>query len=63
MGLGENMDKVEELAGEHSDQVKQGLDKAGEFADEKTGHQHTEQIDKGRDELEKRLGQQPEQQQ
>lgn len=58
MGLGENFDKIEDMASEHSDQVDKGLDKAGEFADEKTGHQHTEQIDKGREELEKRLGQQ-----
>ncbi|HEX5118463.1 MAG TPA: antitoxin [Pseudonocardiaceae bacterium] len=56
MGIGENMDKLKDLAGKHRDQVSQGLDKAGEFIDEKTGHQHSDQIDKGREEVEKRLG-------
>lgn len=58
MGLGDSFDKLKDMAGEHSDQVDQGLDKAGEFADEKTGHEHTEQIEKGREELEQRLGRQ-----
>lgn len=56
MGFGDDMDKLKKTAGEHSDQVDKGLDKAGDFADEKTGHQHTDQIHKGRDEVEKQLG-------
>lgn len=63
MGLGENMDKIKEMAGQHSDQVDTGLDKADEFVDEKTGNKYSDQIDKGRDELKNRLGQQPDQQQ
>jgi hypothetical protein len=55
--MDENMDKLKDMAGKHRDQVSRGLDKAGEFIDEKTGHQHSDQIDKGREELEQRLGQ------
>jgi hypothetical protein len=61
MGLGDNLDKMKDVAGEHGEQVDQGLDKAGEFADEKTGHEHTDQIDKGRDAVEGQLNQQPDQ--
>jgi hypothetical protein len=57
MGLGDSMDKLKDMAGQHGDQVKQGLDKAGDFVDEKTGHQHSDQIDKGREALENQLGQ------
>lgn len=62
MGFGDKLDKLKEMAGEHADQLKQGLDKAGEFVDEKTGHQHTDQINKARDTVEQKLGQQPDQQ-
>jgi hypothetical protein len=61
MGLGDNLDKAKDMAGEHSDQVDQGLDKAGQFVDDKTGHEHTDQIDKGRDAVEQQLNQQPDQ--
>ena len=47
--------KAEELAQEHPDQVKQGLEKAGQVADEKTGGQHTDQIDKAEQAAEQRL--------
>jgi VIT1/CCC1 family predicted Fe2+/Mn2+ transporter len=45
-GLGDLAGKAEELAKEHPDQVKQGMEKAGQVADEKTGGQYTDQIDK-----------------
>jgi hypothetical protein len=35
----------------------QALDKAAEFADEKTGNKYDQQIDKGRDVADTRLGQ------
>ena len=47
--------KAEELAQEHPDQVKQGLEKAGQVADEKTGGQHIDQIDKAEQAAEQRL--------
>ena len=49
MGLFDNakdlLGKAEELAAEHADQVKEGIDKAEEFADKQTGGKYTEQID------------------
>jgi hypothetical protein len=40
-------DKAKDLASEHDDKVDQGIDKAAEIIDEKTGGQHTEQIQQG----------------
>jgi len=39
------MDKVKGLIGGHKDQAEQGIDKAADVADEKTGGSHTAQID------------------
>ena len=50
MGMFDNMkDKAGDLAQEHSDKVDEGLDKAGEFVNEKTGGEHGDQIDQGKD--------------
>ena len=38
------IDKAKKLANEHPDMVHKALDKAEQLADEKTGHQYTEQI-------------------
>jgi len=42
-------DKVKDLAGDHEDKVDQGLDKAGDLADDKTGGKYSGQIDQGKD--------------
>jgi MT0933-like antitoxin protein len=44
MGL---MDTLKGWVGGHKDQTKQGVDKAADVADAKTGGSHTEQIDSG----------------
>ena len=50
MGMFDSMkDKATEAVDEHGDQVSEGLDKAGEFANEKTGGQYGEKIDQGPD--------------
>ena len=54
-GLEDMAGKAEELAKEHPDQVKQGVEKAGQVADEKTGGQHSDQIDKAEQAAEDRL--------
>jgi MT0933-like antitoxin protein len=54
--MGGFMDKAENLADKHDDQVDQGLDKAGEFADQKTGGKYDQQIDKGVDAAQERTG-------
>jgi hypothetical protein len=42
MGL---LDKAKKLVGGHEKQVKQGIDKAADVADDKTGGKYTEKID------------------
>ena len=54
-GLGDLVGKAKKLAKEHPDQVKQGVEKAGQVADEKTGGQHADQIDKAEQAVEGRL--------
>ncbi|MCB1246643.1 MAG: antitoxin [Acidimicrobiia bacterium] len=49
MGLGDMMDKAKDLASENADTVKEGIDKAADFVDEKTGGSYTDQIDEGAD--------------
>jgi hypothetical protein len=38
-------DKAGDLADEHGGKIKEGLDKAGDFVDDKTGGKHSEKID------------------
>ena len=47
--MGGFMDKAREMAEEHDDKVDEGLERAGEFADERTGDRYSEQIDRGVD--------------
>jgi hypothetical protein len=54
-GLGDLVGKAEELTQEHPDQVKQGVEKAGQVADEKTGGKYTDQIDKAEQAAEQHL--------
>ena len=46
MGL---MDKVKSMFGQHGDKVEGGIDKGGDFIDDKTGGKHAAQVDKGQD--------------
>ena len=39
--------KAEDLVEEHDDQVLDGIDKAADFADDKTKHKYSDKIDKG----------------
>ena len=50
------MEKAKDMASEHDAQVDQGLDKAGDAADERTGGKYDEQIDKGVDTAQERTG-------
>ncbi|MPZ51666.1 MAG: antitoxin [Acidimicrobiia bacterium] len=38
-------DKVDDLADEHGDKMKDGIEKAGDFVDEKTGGKYADQVD------------------
>lgn len=48
------MDKAKELLNQHDDKVDQALDKAGEAAKERFGHE--DQIDQGVDQLQRMTG-------
>jgi hypothetical protein len=50
------MDKAKDLADKHDKQVDQGLDKAGDQIDQRTGNKHSSQIDKGVDMAQQRTG-------
>ena len=46
---GDMVDKAKDKVAGHSEQVKDGVDKAAGAADEKTGGQHSDKIEKGAD--------------
>ncbi|MFC3850662.1 antitoxin [Corynebacterium hansenii] len=58
-------DKAKQFAADNPDKVSQGIDKAGDAIDERTGGKHSEQIDKAQDAARKHLadgeGEQPQQ--
>jgi MT0933-like antitoxin protein len=54
--MGGFMDKAKDFADQHDEQVDQGLEKAGDVADQRTGGGHTEQIDRGVDRAQERTG-------
>ena len=45
--MGGFMDKAKDFADQHDEQVDQGLEKAGDVADQRTGGGHSDQIDRG----------------
>lgn len=55
--MGGFLDKAKDAAEQHDDKVDQGLEKAGDVADQKTGGGHGEQIDRGVDAAQERTGQ------
>jgi MT0933-like antitoxin protein len=54
--MGGFMDKARDMADQHDEQVDQGLEKAGDFADQRSGGGHTEQIDSAVDAAQRRTG-------
>ncbi len=49
-------DKAKQFAEDNPDKVNQGIDKAGDLVDERTGGKHSEQVDKAQDAARKHLG-------
>ena len=48
MSMFDNMkDKVSDLVDQHGEQVGEGIDKVGDFVDEKTGGQYADKVDQG----------------
>jgi hypothetical protein len=56
-------DKAKDALSEHSEHVDTGIEKGGDFVDDKTGNKYAEQVDKGQDFAADRVreDQQPEQ--
>ncbi|MEV1070449.1 antitoxin [Micromonospora parva] len=54
--MGDFMDKAKDFADKHDKQVDQGVGKAGEMADKRTGGKYDDQIDKGVDQAQARTG-------
>ncbi|MDI5941323.1 MULTISPECIES: antitoxin [Micromonospora] len=50
------MDKAKDLADKHDKQVDQGIEKAGDMADQRSGGKYDKQIDKGVDMAQRRTG-------
>ncbi|PZF91749.1 antitoxin [Micromonospora deserti] len=50
------LDKAKNLADKHDKQVDQGLKKAGDLADQRTGGRYKDQIDKGVEQAQERTG-------
>ncbi len=48
-------DKAKDLLNEHNDKVDQGIDKAADLIDQKTGGQHTSQIDQAAEQAKKAM--------
>lgn len=47
MGFKDWFSKGKELAGEHEEQVSEGIDKGADVADDRTGGKYADQIDTG----------------
>ena len=56
MGFDEMKEKAKDMLGQHGDKAEEGIDKARDFADEKTGGKHSDQLDKAADQAKNRLG-------
>lgn len=53
MGIGDKFDELKDKAkdalGQHGDKADEGIDRAGQFVDERTGGEHSERIRTGTD--------------
>ena len=50
------MDKAKDFADKHDEQVDQGIEKAGDQVDQRTGNKYASQVDKGQDAAQQRTG-------
>lgn len=55
-GNGDAVDKAKNLVNEHEQQVDQGIDKAGDAIDQRTGDKFGDQVDKGQQVLQDKTG-------
>ncbi|MBL7257436.1 antitoxin [Paractinoplanes lichenicola] len=57
------MDKAKDFADKHDEQVDQGIEKAGDQVDQRTGDKYSSHVDRAQDEAQKRTGEGDTQQQ
>ena len=50
------MDKAKNFADQHDEQVDQGIEKAGDQVDQRTGGKYDSQVDKAQDTAQQRTG-------
>jgi hypothetical protein len=50
------MDKAKDFADDHDKQVDEGIEKAGDQVDKRTGNKYDSQVDKGVDQAQQRTG-------
>ncbi|MFD5700451.1 antitoxin [Streptomyces lasiicapitis] len=50
------MDKLKQMLKGHEDQAGKGVDKAGDFVDDKTQGKYSSQVDTAQDKLKEQLG-------
>jgi len=51
------MDEAKDFADKHDEQVDEGLQKAGDQVDDRTGNKYSDQVDKGVDQAQEHTGQ------
>ncbi|WP_447007534.1 antitoxin [Saccharothrix isguenensis] len=60
MGIGDKFDdiksKAKDALGQHGDKADEGIDRVGQFADERTGGRHSDRIQQGTDRAKEGLG-------
>jgi hypothetical protein len=56
MGMDDIKNKAKDMMGQHSDQVENGIDKARDFADEKTGKKYSDQLGNAADKAKQAVG-------
>jgi hypothetical protein len=49
-------DKAKDAMGEHGEQVDAGIEKAGDFVDERTDSKYVDQVDQGQETAKEKLG-------
>ncbi|MFY1575780.1 antitoxin [Verrucosispora sp. WMMD703] len=54
--MGDFMSKAKDFADKHDKQVDQGLERAGDMADKRTGGKYDQHIDKGVNQAQERTG-------
>ncbi|GAA0802715.1 antitoxin [Spirilliplanes yamanashiensis] len=51
------LDKAKDMAEKHDDKVDQGIEKAGDQIDQRTGGKYADKVDQGQNQAQQRTGQ------